>query len=352
MDFEIDIYKPEYHEQVIQVLKSELWAARSEEECRKLFQWKYLENPFTQTAAGCVAKYEGRVISFFGLFIQEYQFNGERFLCAVRSDASTLPEYQGKGIFKKLTNFSLDYFHHQSKPTVRYILALSSNEASSAVYQKMGWQELGNKRMRHKISVSGMLEYMLNRTNVLQLPQTIQHKDYIIQIGNDCISYASVKHLMPSATHCIVRNMTEAGWKWRYAHPLQRNIFCTVMHQGQIKALTVFQQVVKNRYVMSDYFFADLKTLKKSIKTFSDIARPSDIQVWVLGKHEEEVLALRKCGFYNLEFITRHIKRLNSPPALIRPCNPQIQDTDWLMDNKDVRHSTIWYLNAIDSDIY
>lgn len=352
MEFEIDVYKPEYHEQIIQVLRSELWSFRSEEECRKLFQWKYLDNPFTKTAAGCVAKYEGRVVSFFGLFIQEYQFDGERFLCAVRSDASTLPEFQGKGIFKKLTNFSLDYFHHQSKPAVRYILALSSNEASSAVYKKMGWQELGIKRMRYKLSVRGVLAYLMNRTKVLNMPQTIQQKEYIIQIGYDCISYASVKHLIHNPAHRISRNITEEGWKWRYAHPLQKNIFCTVMHRGEIKALTLFQPVIKNRYVLTDYFFNDVKAFKKSINTFSRIVRPSDIQAWVLGKNDDEIQALKTCGFRNLEFITRHIKRLNPPPALIRPCNPQIQDSDWFIGNNDVRDSSLWYFNPADSDIY
>jgi hypothetical protein len=351
-EFEIDKYKPEYYEQVIQVLKSELWSFRSEDECRRLFQWKYLDNPFTETAAGCVAKYEGRVVSFFGLFIQEYRCNDDTFLCAVRSDASTLPEFQGKGIFKKLTRYSLDFFYHQSKPPVKYILALSSNEASSAVYKKSGWQEMGKKQMLYNISLGGMLRYLMKSYPIQFSDKTISKGNYIINISNSCIDYSSVKQLLPQHRNRIERNITDAAWRWRYKHPLQQNIFCTVMNNGIIKACIVLQRVVKNRFVITDYFFEDEASFRKGIKQLKKHLNFCDIQAWAFTKNEMEIKKLRNAGFMNLELITKYIKKLNAPPALIRPCKPEIENLNWIENNLDIRNRTNWYLNPCDSDIY
>jgi hypothetical protein len=92
--------------------------------------------------------------------------------------------------------------------------------------------------------------------------------------------------------------------------------------------------------------------LAKGIKLFTQSLKPSDIQAWTIGKHPEELNDLRYCGFLNLEFITKHIKRLNPPPALIRPCVSQLQEKDWILKELDIRQASNWMMNPIDSDIY
>lgn len=352
MDFEFDIYKDEYHDQVIHVLKSELWALRSIDDCRQLFQWKYLNNPFTKTAAGCVALYQGRVVSFFGLFIQEYRLNDKKFLCAVRSDASTLPEFQGKGIFRKLTRFSLDYFFNKTTPRVDFVLALSSNEASSAVYKKSGWQEMGIKQMRYRISMRGITKYIARNYPKHLINKEVQVGNLTAVIDGAGIDYSAVKHLVPTIRDRMHRNITEPYWNWRYKHPLQKNGFCCVKTNQEVKAFIICQRISHNRFVLTDYFFNDEDALHFGLKTFMQTQSIADLQCWVLGKRDDERLILKRLGFKNLESITRHVKRLRVPPALIRPCQPEISDSSWQMDSLDVRLASNWYLNPCDSDIF
>lgn len=352
MDFEIDIYKDEYHDQVIHVLKSELWASRSIEECKQLFQWKYLNNPFTKTAAGCIARYQGRVVSFFGLFIQEYRLNDKKFLCAVRSDASTLPEFQGKGIFRKLTRFSLDYFYNKTSPRVEFILALSSNEASSAVYKKSGWQEMGIKQMRNRISTLGIAKYITGSYPKHLINNKVQKGKLTAIIDDNGIDYHAIKHLLPDSKDRIQRNITETYWNWRYKHPLQKNSFCTIKLGQEVKAFMICQRISHNRFVLTDYYYKDEDALHFGLDTFTQTQSTSDIQCWALSKRDDELRVIKRLGFKNLEWITKHVKKLNQPPALIRPCQPEISDNSWQINSLDVRLASNWFLNPCDSDIF
>lgn len=103
-----------------------------------LFAWKHIENAFGPSPAW-VACDGDRVAGFRTLMRWEF-VDGDRVLRAVRAvDTATHPDYQGQGIFTRLTLYALDEL---AADGVDFVFN-TPNDQSRPGYLKMGWQEIG-----------------------------------------------------------------------------------------------------------------------------------------------------------------------------------------------------------------
>ena len=104
-----------------------------------LFAWKHDENVFGPSPMW-VATDAGRVVAFRAFMRWEFERGGRR-LRAVRAvDTATDPDYQGKGLFTRLTMLGLDEMRADG---VDFVFN-TPNSQSRPGYMKMGWREVGH----------------------------------------------------------------------------------------------------------------------------------------------------------------------------------------------------------------
>ena len=108
----------------------------------RFLSWKHLENPFGASPMW-LALDGDRVVGFRAFLRWEFVIDG-RAVRAVRAvDTATHPDYQGRGIFTRLTLAALDELGAD-----RIELVFNTpNEKSRPGYLKMGWEEVGRLRV-------------------------------------------------------------------------------------------------------------------------------------------------------------------------------------------------------------
>jgi GNAT superfamily N-acetyltransferase len=101
----------------------------------RFFTWKHRENPFGHSPAWVAV--DGGRIAGFRVFLRWEFTRGGDVVRAVRAvDTATHPDYQGRGIFSRLTLHALDELRADG---VAFVFN-TPNDQSRPGYLKMGWQ--------------------------------------------------------------------------------------------------------------------------------------------------------------------------------------------------------------------
>ncbi len=111
----------------------------------ELFRWKHVENAFGPSPMW-VACDADRIVGFRVFMRWQFECNGST-LNAVRAvDTATHPDFQGRGIFTRLTLQALEDVRHEGVDFVYN----TPNDQSRPGYLKMGWQEVGRAPARFR----------------------------------------------------------------------------------------------------------------------------------------------------------------------------------------------------------
>lgn len=112
---------------------------------REFFAWKHLDNPFGRSLL-LVAEHEGRIVGLRAFMRWTFRL-GDRLVPAVRAvDTATHPDYQGQGIFSRLTLAALDELQHGAR-----FVYNTPNQKSRPGYLKMGWEVVGDLPVRVRV---------------------------------------------------------------------------------------------------------------------------------------------------------------------------------------------------------
>jgi predicted N-acetyltransferase YhbS len=103
-----------------------------------LFRWKHLDNAFGPSPAWVAVDGE-RLAAVRYLMRWEFERGGARFRAVRAVDTATHPDYQGKGLFTKLTMGALDDLRADG---VDFVFN-TPNDQSRPGYLKMGWSLVG-----------------------------------------------------------------------------------------------------------------------------------------------------------------------------------------------------------------
>ncbi len=156
-DLEIRAATPADLPAVLDLLRVSM-ARGDDERFERLFRWKHHENAFGPSPAW-VATDAGRVVAVRYLMRWQWRRGADR-LAAVRAvDTATHPEYQGRGLFTRLTRHALD----ELAGSVDFVFN-TPNDQSRPGYLKMGWQVVG--RLRPAVmpcSLGGLTRAMRSR---------------------------------------------------------------------------------------------------------------------------------------------------------------------------------------------
>jgi GNAT superfamily N-acetyltransferase len=130
-------YEDNDEPEVLDLLNAALEGGPAGRWSEEFFRWKHLDNPFGRSFM-LVALAGGRIVGFRAFMRWQFQAGG-RPLRAVRAvDTSTHPEYQGQGIFSRLTREALQALREDTD-----FVFNTPNEKSLPGYLKMGWILLG-----------------------------------------------------------------------------------------------------------------------------------------------------------------------------------------------------------------
>lgn len=112
------------------------WAG--DERDRAFFRWKHFENPFGESPAW--AAFDGdRMVAFRTMMRWEFVRGDERLKMVRAVDTATDPDYQGRGLFKRLTLQAVDELSAEGVDAVFN----TPNDQSRPGYLKMGWEVVG-----------------------------------------------------------------------------------------------------------------------------------------------------------------------------------------------------------------
>jgi len=109
-----------------------------DEQHAAFFDWKHRANPFGESPAW-VAVDGDRIVGFRTFLRWEFERAGEVVRAVRAVDTATHPDYQGRGIFSKLTRHALDEMRSEG---VGFVFN-TPNDQSRPGYLKMGWQDVG-----------------------------------------------------------------------------------------------------------------------------------------------------------------------------------------------------------------
>jgi GNAT superfamily N-acetyltransferase len=133
-DLQIREYRDADEPAVLELLQASLgWVPDAQ--YGRFFAWKHRENPFGRSPAWVAV--DGERIAGFRIFLRwEFECAG-RVSRAVRAvDTATHPDYQGRGIFSRLTLHAIDELRRDG---VAFVFN-TPNDQSRPGYLKMGWQ--------------------------------------------------------------------------------------------------------------------------------------------------------------------------------------------------------------------
>lgn len=145
-------YREEDESAVLELLDASLGGGPVGRRPPSFFRWKHMSNPFGRSFM-LVAEDDGRIVGLRAFMRWRFQ-TGDRELLAVRAvDTATHPDYQGQGIFSRLTLAALDELGGQVD-----LVFNTPNEKSLPGYLKMGWRPVGQVpirvRVRHPLRVA------------------------------------------------------------------------------------------------------------------------------------------------------------------------------------------------------
>ena len=141
--------------QILSLLQASLgWVP--DELFARFFDWKHRQNPFGESPSW-VATAEERVVGFRTFMRWEFDYEGRTRRVVRAVDTATHPEYQGRGIFSRLTRAAIDEMRVDG---VDFVFN-TPNDNSRPGYLKMGWHVVGrlpvSVRMRSVTSPTRML---------------------------------------------------------------------------------------------------------------------------------------------------------------------------------------------------
>lgn len=206
---EIRPYREADEQEVIALLRAALGEGPSGHRSPSFFRWKHLENPFGRSLM-LVAEERGRIIGLRA-FLRWRFASGDRVVAAVRAvDTATHPEFQGRGIFSRLTRGAIELLRGDAD-----LIYNTPNEKSLPGYLKMGWRVVG--RVGVQVRVLRPVRMGMALTGRRQgRPEPEIDAPAAIEALSEESRLAELLASLPSGDSRLATPMSAAYLQWRY----------------------------------------------------------------------------------------------------------------------------------------
>lgn len=282
------------------------------------WKWKHVDNPFGPSPV-LIAVDQDKVVGVRAFMRWQWRWQSRNFKALRAVDTATDPDYQGQGIFKKLTMTLLEKCRKEGDD----LIFNTPNTQSKPGYLKMGWSEVGKLPVRIKVRkpVAMAMNYLRNETpRVPRVDKSLPIFNLTTALKNFDDSIA--RYPRPSG---IFTPKNKTFLQWRY-------INCPIQHYyGYVEGED--QQMLCIFYPKPQRFGIELRlcevranspfAMKRMKRAMRLIERTFNPVYWSVANLGDSVMkdALKESGFGR--------PRQIGPILTLNRLQPQLQE-DWL----------------------
>ncbi len=200
--------------QIIKLLAASL-GRESDPRFEELYSWKHEENAFGVSASWVAC--DGETIAGFRALMRWEFTRGDELVRSVRAvDTATHPDYQGQGIFTRLTLHGIDELREEGCSFVFN----TPNEQSRPGYLKMEWRVVGQPHVFFRPrSATAALKMIRSRTPAERWSSPSNLGAPAAEILSDARSLQSLLDSLPRVSSLRTRH-TAKSLEWRYGSDL------------------------------------------------------------------------------------------------------------------------------------
>jgi len=241
------------------------------------WRWKHLENPFGPSPV--LLCREGHTLTGIRAFMQwRWSVQGRLFHAVRAVDTATHPEYQGKGIFKRLTLSLVDTCTARGD----HFVFNTPNAQSKPGYLKMGWINAG--KLPICVQVNRPLRMMMNLIHQSESSASVNSDlSYFLRHGglNDLISESKTKG------HAMTTDISVQYLNWRYINvPVASYLAIGDEDNGGLTGL-IIGRIKSTRFGrefrITDVFFKGKTPTKMLLKKFHEWKRKCGVDYCTLS---------------------------------------------------------------------
>jgi len=347
-DISIERYSPEYKEQVLNLL-SYHWGDLNSEERRKRFEWRYENNPYTESPF-CYLAFDGENLIGFRAFVaQKFKLQGKSYYFGTPADAIVHIDYRRQGIFSNLTEFAFEDMVENEK--LDFFLSLSSNVKSTKGNIKAGFEPFGKRDKLYSISFLKMFKNLLKSSHI-QTPILFNKNEVKIEITDKLRAKEISRFMQESIEECKITNVRdEEFYRWRFSNSPKDYIFIYITKDDDLVGYLSIDNSNEKIISIMEYGYLKLSYLEELIKELLKNTSAPYIFAYVFTRSDEEQKILSKSGFRDRkDWLIKLLKNMNfivkeeKPGALIKPISKNIKEEDFFLNGKDVRDPDNWSL--------
>jgi GNAT superfamily N-acetyltransferase len=372
-EYKIEPYSPEYLSQVVHVMEF-LWGKDFEKNLA-YFQWKHINNPYSEQPLGMVSLFRGRVVGFRAYFPLKYQTgsSGKTFILLVPGDTCVHPDHRRKGLSVAMGGKAIQEYQLKYK----VFLNTSSSFDSLPGYIKLGFHPLAPKFSVPLIKKGKSLKDFLPakakkfiaRSKPFRKlhPVSGKHKKQPTEIrkinlgefGNIMVSDRPKPEEMSSVISGKKRKdqkirlcQDETFFRWRFLNNKNKYIFYFLRDNKSITGYVVLGVSADNTQgQILDYAECGSKALGHILRFILDSRQFDMLSVLSFGVNQQLLHTLEDMGLSPRGFAEKRSRYKEGELALlIRPVKKERTEEDWFLDGFDIRKFSHWEIKPVTCD--
>jgi len=204
------------------------------------WRWKHVSNPFGKSPV-LLAFEDGMLVGVRAFMRWQWMYQGQRFESVRAVDTATHPDYQGRGIFKKLTLSLLDH----CKAEGWHFVFNTPNQSSKPGYLKMGWKEAG--KLPINIKLSRPFSIALQATGVWKKePAALENSSILKYLEHPDVS-SLIGESHRQHTNRVVTAHTAQSLLWRYNDVVVAKYHACGLHNGSALDALLFYRLKESK---------------------------------------------------------------------------------------------------------
>jgi GNAT superfamily N-acetyltransferase len=236
---QVRVFGEQDEPQVLELLDAALGGGPVGAWTPELFRWKHAENPFGPSFM-LVAESGGRIVGLRAFMRWRFEVGGRR-LSAVRAvDTATHPDYQGRGIFSRLTMEALDALRDEVD-----LVFNTPNEKSLPGYLKMGWRSVGKVPVSVRVLRPVRVLRRLRRLDGAERPDTVAPEGRAVAVPDALADEDGLTQLLTAAqspSSGLRTPRTFEYLQWRYGDGSGLGYSAVQLHdRGRLRGLAIFR---------------------------------------------------------------------------------------------------------------
>jgi GNAT superfamily N-acetyltransferase len=241
---------------ILRLLRQSMGRAE-DERFEALFRWKHLENPFGRSPMW-IACDGDEIVGLRTLMRWEFERGRETFRSVRAVDTATHPDYQGRGIFTRLTLAALEDLEAEG---IDFVFN-TPNTQSLPGYLKMGWQEVGRApACVRPLSVRGAFALVRNRVPASHWSEPVDVGEPVENTFDELLDASAPLDRLRT-------RRTREYLEWRFGTPLLR--YRAVRTPNGVALVRVRRRGATREAVLALVAAHDLRAVRRALRPHAD----------------------------------------------------------------------------------